>query len=89
MVVNMIKPIILGVSALLISSPVMSHPRHPRTSWEYSYPEKDVMVRRDYKRCRKIKYVTKYDKYGWYTERKVLPMRSCWKNRPNVKIIIK
>lgn len=75
----MIKPFLLGMSALLIAAPAMSHPRNPRTSWTYSYPEKDVMVRRDWKRCKKIKYVTKYDKWGWYTERKVLPLKSCWK----------
>ena len=51
------------------------------------------MVRRDWKRCKKIKYVTKYDKYGWFTERKVLPLKSCWKNHTHsdvkLKVIIK
>ncbi len=73
--------IFIGLAALLISSPVLAHPRTPRTSWIYSYPEKDVMVRRDWKRCKKIKYTTKYDKFGWYTERQVTPLKSCWKTR--------
>ena len=93
---KMIKPFLLGISALLIAAPAMSHPRNPRTSWTYSYPEKDVMVRRDWKRCKKIKYVTKYDKWGWYTERKVLPLKSGW-GKPHhhehtetkIKVIIK
>ena len=81
--------IFIGLAALFISSPVLAHPRTPRTSWTYSYPEKDVMVRRDWKRCKKIKYVTKYDKYGWYTERKVLPLRYCHTHNARVKVIIK
>ena len=86
------KPLLLAIASLLITAPVMAHPRYPKTGWVYSYPEKDVMVRRDWKRCKKIKYTTKYDKFGWYTERKVTPLRSCWKHthhQPNVKIIIK
>ena len=55
--------IFIGLATLLIASPVAAHPRNPRTTWTYSYPEKDVMVRRDWKRCKKIRYVTKYDKY--------------------------
>tara|TARA_Y100000287_G_scaffold45664_1_gene35573 strand:- start:779 stop:1093 length:315 start_codon:yes stop_codon:yes gene_type:complete len=70
--------IFIGLAALLITTPAMSHPRIPKTSWKYSYPEKDVMVRRDWESCKKIKYVTKYDRYGWYTERQVTPLRSCW-----------
>ena len=83
--------IFIGLASLLIASPAVAHPRNPRTTWTYSYPEKDVMVRRDWKRCKKIKYVTNYDKYGWYTERKVLPLKSCWQSttRTNVKVIIK
>lgn len=69
--------IFIGLATLLIASPVAAHPRNPRTTWTYSYPEKDVMVRRDWKRCKKIKYVTKYDKYGWFTERQVTPLKSC------------
>ena len=87
------KSLLLAMASLLITAPVMAHPKHPKTGWIYSYPEKDVMVRRDWKRCKKIKYTTKYDKYGWYTERKVTPLRSCWKHthhhKPKVKIIIK
>ena len=85
------KPLLLGIASLLIASPAMAHPRVPRTSWVYSYPEKDVMVRRDWKRCKKIKYVTKYDKYGWYTERKVSTLKSCSKHKhePQIQVIIK
>lgn len=87
------KSLLLAMASLLITAPVMAHPRTSKTGWIYSYPEKDVMVRRDWKRCKKIKYTTKYDKYGWYTERKVTPLRSCWKHthryQPKVKIIIK
>lgn len=88
------KALFLSAAALLISAPAMAHPRTPRTNWVYSYPEKDVMVRRDWDRCKKIKYTTKYDKYGWYTERKVLPLKSCWKHthkhhEPQIKVIIK
>ena len=87
------KPLLLGMASLLIAAPAMAHPRHPSTNWTYSYPEKDVMVRRDWKRCKKIKYTTKYDKYGWYTERKVTPLKSCWKHthnrEPLIKLIIK
>lgn len=87
------KPLLLGIASLLIAAPAMAHPRNPRTNWTYSYPEKDVMVRRDWKRCKKIKYTTKYDKYGWYTERSVTPLRSCWKHthhhEPQIKVIIK
>ena len=50
----------------------MAHPRNPKFRYTYSYPEKDVMIRKDWERCKKIKYVTKYDKWGWYTERSVL-----------------
>jgi hypothetical protein len=85
--------IFIGLATLLIASPAVAHPRTPRTTWTYSYPEKDVMVRRDWKRCKKIKYVTKYDNYGWFTERKVTPLRSCWKNHAHsdvkLKVIIK
>ena len=85
--------IFIGLASLLIASPVAAHPRNPKTTWTYSYPEKDVMVRRDWKRCKKIKYVTKYDKYGWFTERQVTPLRSCWKNHAHgdvkMKVIIK
>ena len=86
--------IFIGLASLLIASPAVAHPtRNPRTTWTYSYPEKDVMVRRDWKRCKKIKYVTKYDKYGWFTERHVTPLRSCWKNHAHgdvkMKVIIK
>lgn len=77
------KLFLIVAGSILFATPVMSHPRQPRTTWTYSYPEKDVMVRRDYKKCKKIKYVTKYDKYGWYTERKVLPLKSCWKSDYN------
>tara|TARA_B100001059_G_scaffold46021_1_gene38833 strand:- start:2943 stop:3218 length:276 start_codon:yes stop_codon:yes gene_type:complete len=86
----------IALAAILIASPVVAHPRKPRTNWSYSYPEKGVMVRRDWKRCKKIKYVTKYDKWGWYTERKVLPLKSCWAhqhhhgdNNTKIKVIIK
>ena len=59
--------IFIGLASLLIASPAVAHPRNPRTTWTYSYPEKDVMVRRDWKRCKKIKYVTKYDNCLLYT----------------------
>ena len=74
------KLFLIVAGSILFAAPAMSHPRQPRMTWTYSYPEKDVMVRRDYKKCKKIKYITRYDKYGWYTERKVLPLKSCWKN---------
>ena len=74
------KLFLIVAGSILFAAPSMSHPRQPRMTWTYSYPEKDVMVRRDYKKCKKIKYITKYDKYGWYTERKVLPLKSCWRN---------
>lgn len=74
------KLFLIVAGSILFAAPAMSHPRQPRMTWTYSYPEKDVMVRRDYKKCKKIKYITKYDKYGWYTERKVLPLKSCWRN---------
>ena len=88
------KSLALAIASLLIAAPAMAHPRSPRTNWTYSYPEKDVMVRRDWRRCEKIKYITKYDKHGWYTERKVTPLRSCWKHshhhrKPQIKVIIK
>ena len=87
------KSLALAIASLLIAALAMAHPRSPRTNWTYSYPEKDVMVRRDWKRCKKIKYTTKYDKYGWYTERSVTPLRSCWKHthhhEPQIKVIIK
>ena len=87
------KPLLLAIASLLITAPAMAHPRVSRTGWVYSYPEKNVMVRRDWKLCKKIKYTTKYDKYGWYTERKVTPLRSCWVKKsyrqPSINIIIK
>lgn len=88
----MIKSILLGMTTFLVATPAMAHPRHPKFHHVYSYPEKDVMIRKDWKRCKKIKYVTKYDKWGWYTERKVLPLKSCWSGKghnhgnPEVKI---
>ena len=90
------KSLLLGMASLLIASPAMAHPKHHRTSWEYSYPRENVMVRRDYKNCKKITYTTKYDKYGWYTERDVSRLKSCSKHKhhhhhhqPKVKVIIK
>lgn len=84
--------LIIGLVSLLIASPVSAHPKNYNTS-VYYYPEKDVMVRKDWKRCKKIKYVTKYDQWGWYTERKVLPLKSCIKytnnSKTKIKVIIK
>tara|TARA_B100001063_G_C16691004_1_gene517047 strand:- start:254 stop:532 length:279 start_codon:yes stop_codon:yes gene_type:complete len=87
----------VGLATILIASPAIAHPRQPRNSWIYSYPERDVMVRRIPQQCKKIKYVTKYDQWGWYTERKVLPLKSCWShkqhhhghNKTKIKFIIK
>ena len=90
----LMNKIFVGLAALLITSPAIAHPREPRNRWTYSYPEKGVMVRKDRNRCKKIKYITKYDKWGWYTERKVLPLKSCYRQNKNtsdvqLKIIIK
>jgi len=80
--------LIIGLTSLLIASPVFAHPRNYNSS-VYYHPEKDVMVRKDWRRCKKIKYVTKYDNWGWYTERKVLPLKSCFKHTDNSKTKIK
>ena len=93
------KPLLLAVAAILIATPAIAHPRSVKG--KYYYPEPDVMVRHDKKRCKKIVYTTKYDEWGWFTRRTIQPLRSCWKYRnnhnhhhhntvnPQVKIIIK
>jgi len=86
------KYFLIALTTILVSSPVNSHPRHLKNKHSYLFPEKDVMVRKDWTRCKKIKYTTKYDKWGWYTERKVLPLKYCWKNNnpdTKIKVIIK
>jgi hypothetical protein len=91
------KKLIIGLASILIASPVYAHPRVPKNNHLYYYPEKDVMVRKDWKRCKKIKYITRYDEWGWYTERKILPLKECKLNRRlnkhlndlKIKVIIK
>jgi len=87
------KKFIIGLTALLISSPVYAHPRNLDLGGIYHYPKKDVMVKNDWKRCKKIKYVTRYDKWGWYTERKISDLTPCFKFKNNkktrIKVIIK
>ena len=71
------KSFLIAAAALLVSTPAIAHPRFTARGHTYTYPSDNVMVRRDWKRCRKIKYITKYDEWGWYTERKILPIASC------------
>ena len=92
------KSFLIAAAALLVSTPAIAHPsRFISKGHTYTYPSDNVMVRSDWKRCRKIKYITKYDEWGWYTERKILPIASCTRIRRNhshvepakVKIIFK
>ena len=92
------KSFLIAAAALLVSTPAIAHPsRFISKGHTYTYPSDNVMVRSDWKRCRKIKYITKYDEWGWYTERKILPISSCTRIRRNhshvnpakVKIIFK
>ena len=92
------KSFLIAAAALLVSTPAIAHPsRFISKGHTYTYPSDNVMVRSDWKRCRKIKYITKYDEWGWYTERKILPIASCTRIHRNhshvepakVKIIFK
>ena len=78
------KSFLIAAAALLVSTPAIAHPsRFISKGHTYTYPSDNVMVRSDWKRCRKIKYITKYDEWGWYTERKILPISSCTRIRRN------
>ena len=77
------KSFLIAAAALLVSTPAIAHPRFISNRHIYTYPSDNVMVRSDWKRCRKIKYITKYDEWGWYTERKILPISSCTRIRRN------
>ena len=77
------KSFLIAAAALLVSTPAIAHPRFISKGHTYTYPSDNVMVRSDWRRCRKIKYITKYDEWGWYTERKILPIASCTRIRRN------
>ena len=77
------KSFLIAAAALLVSTPAIAHPRFTTRGHAYTYPSDNVMVRSDWRRCRKIKYITKYDEWGWYTERKILPIASCTRIRRN------
>jgi len=94
------KSLLFAAAAILVATPAIAHPgKSPRGNHKYYYPEPNVMVRHDRKRCKKIVYTTKYDEWGWFTRRTIQPLRSCWKYNthrnhhhhvnPQVKIIIK
>ena len=71
------KSLLIAAAALLVSTPAIAHPRFIKKGHIYTYPSNDVMVRKDWKRCKKIRYITKYDTWGWYTQREVVPLKGC------------
>jgi hypothetical protein len=85
---NVILAGLLMGAAHGLTVPVQAHPRSHMYSSEYSYPQPNVMVRKNWKECKKIRYETKYDRWGWYTERKVLPLKECYgpRRKPNIHV---
>ena len=77
------KSFLFAVSAILVATPAIAHPRFLKGNNRYYYPEPNVMVRNDRKRCKKIVYTTKYDEWGWFTTRTIKPLKNCRNYKKN------